>query len=669
EPDGSSWERLIHPDDMPSVLETLNNHLENQVPLYKTEHRIKTKSGEWKWILDTGKVTKRDAAGKALRAAGTHIDISERKENEKHVKIEHELDSKLARSKSLDQTIMICLAYAIEHAQMDCGGFYIEDESQGSFNLYKQIGFSDEYIKKTSSFPPDSPNAKIILDGKPFYTKEKNILKNDHSKKTDDLNSFVLLPVIHSNKVIGSLNVASGSSESIPEFSRTILEKIALQIGSFVIQSRNEDKLHQNQQDFNTLFNTIDDFLFILDLEGKMIFFNSVVTKRLGYNKKELFQQHVLMVHPPKRHAEANCKIEGMLKGTEEVCRVPLITKKGREIPVETIVKRGSWGGKDVLIEISRDTRERIKYEREIKENTERLEMALLASDAGLWDWNVSTKEIILNKKWFSLRGYDAIKANYDIDAWVELIHPEDKDATLKMLNDHIAGKTPFFQAEYRSSTKSGKYIWILDTGKVMEHDQAGNPLRVIGTNIDISSKKENEIILQQNFLQQELLSEIALELNSLIDFEKRINTTLEKIGRHTNVSRVYIFEDVSDGMATANTFEWCNIDILHQKDDLQGIPYEIIPSWKKILLDDGRVYSENIHELPEDLIEILEPQEVKSIIVYPLFLQGAFFGFIGFDECIRHKHWIKSELELLRTVSGIIANAYERKIMEQSII
>ncbi len=87
------------------------------------------------------------------------------------------------------------------------------------------------------------------------------------------------------------------------------------------------------------------------------------------------------------------------------------------------------------------------------------------------------------------------------------------------------------------------------------------------------------------------------------------------------------------------------------------------------MLFDKGCVFSENISELPDDLRAILEPQEIKSIIVYPLFVQGAFFGFIGFDECIRFKYWSKSELELLRTFSGIIANAYERKIMEQSII
>ncbi|MBK9392342.1 MAG: GAF domain-containing protein [Bacteroidetes bacterium] len=135
--------------------------------------------------------------------------------------------------------------------------------------------------------------------------------------------------------------------------------------------------------------------------------------------------------------------------------------------------------------------------------------------------------------------------------------------------------------------------------------------------------------------------------------FDQRMNNIMEKIGVHTDVSRVYIFENSADGLQSNNTYEWCNVGVTPQKDELQNVPYEIIPSWKKQLLGEGRVYSEDISDMPEDLKLILEPQEIKSIVVYPLFKMGEFFGFIGFDECTRNKKWSKSELEFLRTVSG----------------
>jgi PAS domain S-box-containing protein len=669
EPDISSWQKFVHPDDMPSLMEALNKHIKNEVSLYKVEYRVKTKTGEWKWILDSGKVIQRDDSGKAIRAAGTHTDISERKNIEVLRIMKHDLDLQLVKSKSLEETITICLESAIRNSQMECGGFYLEDESEGGFRLFQHIGLSDEFVKKTSYYPADSENARIIMAGNPLYAKYDEIVKNTSAGKKELLKSLAVLPVTLSGKIIGCMNIASRSSESISDYSRSVLENTALQIGSFIINAKNEDKLRQSKQDLDTLFDTIDDFLFILDMEGKMVHFNSTVTDRLGYNKSELNKENILMIHPKKRHEEAMTILLGMLNGTEEVCRVPLLSKDGYEIPVETIVKKGKWEGKDALIGISRDTKERIQYEKQLRENSERLEMALLAVDAGMWDLNLEKNELILNEKWLIMRGIEKNKTDYNLDTWKSLLHADDAEAAITELNNHLSKKTPYYQAEYRSMTRSGKYIWVLDSGKIMEYDAEGKPLRVIGINIDITAKKENELLLRQNLRQQEILSEMALELNSLDEFDIRINGVLKKIGSHTDVSRVYIFEDSSDGLVTDNTFEWCNKNVLPQLNELQAVPYEAIPSWKPMLINEGLIYSENVLELPDDLRVILEPQNIKSIIVYPLFVQGAFFGFIGFDECSVNKFWSKSELELLRTVSGIIANAYERKIMEQSII
>ena len=79
EPHVRAWERLVHPDDLPAVRAVLRRHLNGELPYYHTEHRMRTKQGEWKWVLDAGQVVERDASGKPLRATGIHKDITERK--------------------------------------------------------------------------------------------------------------------------------------------------------------------------------------------------------------------------------------------------------------------------------------------------------------------------------------------------------------------------------------------------------------------------------------------------------------------------------------------------------------------------------------------------------------------------------------------------------------
>ncbi|HAN93487.1 MAG TPA: hypothetical protein DCQ33_15600, partial [Nitrospira sp.] len=79
EPHVRTWEQLVHPDDLHQVMATVSSHLRGETPTYSSEHRLRTKSGAWCWVFDSGRVVKRDAKGAPLRAAGIHLDISDRK--------------------------------------------------------------------------------------------------------------------------------------------------------------------------------------------------------------------------------------------------------------------------------------------------------------------------------------------------------------------------------------------------------------------------------------------------------------------------------------------------------------------------------------------------------------------------------------------------------------
>lgn len=186
-----------------------------------------------------------------------------------------------------------------------------------------------------------------------------------------------------------------------------------------------------------------------------------------------------------------------------------------------------------------------------------------------------------------------------------------------------------------------------------------------------MKKSKEKEALekeLEQAYKQGQILSQIAISFNNPENFDTQINRTLKLIGQHSQVSRVYIFEDSKDGLYTSNTYEWCNDGILPQIGDLQNVPYEFLPSFKGIVIGNGILQSENISELPKDLFDILEPQNIKSIIILPIYISGNFIGFVGFDECVKIRTWSNSEIELLRTISTIISNAYERQEFTQKL-
>lgn len=174
--------------------------------------------------------------------------------------------------------------------------------------------------------------------------------------------------------------------------------------------------------------------------------------------------------------------------------------------------------------------------------------------------------------------------------------------------------------------------------------------------------EQEQPHSLSRSVQRQKLLADVAqLFLNPML-FHVQLEQALQWMGQDAEVSRIYIFEDSPNGLTTSNTYEWCNLGIEPQIQELQGVPYEYIPNWNRLLDQDGRIFSTDIHsELPEDILEVLGPQGIKSILILPLKKFDKRFGFIGFDECTRNRHWSQEDLELLRSLAGVISSAFER--------
>lgn len=168
----------------------------------------------------------------------------------------------------------------------------------------------------------------------------------------------------------------------------------------------------------------------------------------------------------------------------------------------------------------------------------------------------------------------------------------------------------------------------------------------------------------------QEALAEISLGFNSFGSFKEKINNALTVLGKTADVSRVYIFEEFNEGKSAKNTYEWCAPGVTPEIENMQNLRYEKdMPSLKPTLLNEGRLYAEDIHVLAKDMIEVLEPQDIKALIVYPISMGDEFFGFVGFDEVRETREWNNSEDKLLKTVSGIIGNAFSEYAAEQKLI
>jgi len=127
-----------------------------------------------------------------------------------------------------------------------------------------------------------------------------------------------------------------------------------------------------------------------------------------------------------------------------------------------------------------------------LRQSRQRLEVALLGTNDGLWDWDVQTNRVYLSPRWKTMLGYAEEELPDARDTWERLIHAQDREATLATLRDYLDGRQPVFQVEFRMLRKDGSWAWILSRGAALR-DEAGRPVRMAGSHTDITARKNAE--------------------------------------------------------------------------------------------------------------------------------------------------------------------------------
>lgn len=154
-------------------------------------------------------------------------------------------------------------------------------------------------------------------------------------------------------------------------------------------------------------------------------------------------------------------------------------------------------------------------------------------------------------------------------------------------------------------------------------------------------------------------------------DVEQAVQDILAMVGQKMNVSRVYVFENSDDNRFCSNTYEWCNIGITAEKDNLQNISYENdIPGYTDVFNEQGIFYCPDITALPKEYYDILEPQGVKSMLQCAIREGGVFRGYIGFDECVEQRLWTKEQIQMLTYFSEMLSLfLLKRRQQEKAVV
>lgn len=363
---GQLFVNYVHPDDRQRNMELFEPLISRKKDYCSHEVRYLTRDGSFRWVHVYARIGLNDK-DEITGTYGTLQDVTERKRAEE---FENEL---LHLAPKLTGISPSEINLAIDMALSRIGQFLEADRSYiFEFNA-DQNAMSNTFEWCNTGVYAEIENLQEIPVGlfpnwMEALNAHENILIPSVEKLPESWNgereilepqgikSLIVIPILTEINLIGFVGldyVKRTKDFHISEINN--LKVWSSMLASLINDQRTAILLEQTRQNYETFFNTIDDFLFVIDQQGNIIHTNNTVNDRLEFSKEELFNQSILSVHPADRREEANRIVGEMLAGVTEYCPVPIVTKSGMQIPVETRVKPGFWNGKEVIFGVSKD--------------------------------------------------------------------------------------------------------------------------------------------------------------------------------------------------------------------------------------------------------------------------------------------------------------------------
>jgi PAS domain S-box-containing protein len=240
-----------------------------------------------------------------------------------------------------------------------------------------------------------------------------------------------------------------------------------------------EIALRNREENLRTLFDTIDDFLFVLDMQGNIQSVNDTVLQRLGFSWEELHHQSLLMVHPQEHHAEVIQSVHEIAQGKRNYCAIPIQSKYGALIPVETYVTQGMWDGQPALFGVSKDVSA-------LKMSEAKFAAAFHENPAMIILSNAETGECIeVNETFCEKLGFTASEVIGKQTA--DLLHGQP-------LMDKLKNRQGIRNEETSICTRDGRHLSVLLSAEVIHPNNT--PYNVI-TAVDITERRQMEEALR----------------------------------------------------------------------------------------------------------------------------------------------------------------------------
>jgi len=600
-------------------------------------------------------------------------DITERKSAERLRDLQRDVALALSGVSGLKDGYHRCLQTALDCSQMDCGVIYTVDRDTGDLHLVAHAGLSDEYVQSVQSVPRDSKAGRLALEGEPIFANYRTLgVPLSPTQRSEDLRAVAVVPVTRRGQVVACLNVGSRTMEEVPEWSRTVLDTIAAQIGSTVVRLQAEEALRREHSLVSRITDTSPAGIMLVNREGKIVFANACAERILGMTREQIIGRYysasewsisdydgcplsdeaLPFTHVMATGAPVYDVRRAIVRpdGTRVLLRInaaPLLDETGRA---------------DGMVAAIDDVTEKVLAERSLRESEERFRGVFENAVLGLYRTARDGRVLMANPALVRMLGYESFEE-------LSRLNVEDGYAAESRRADFIRcieseGQVVGHEAAWKK--RDGAPLFVRENARVIR-DETGNVLYYEGTVEDVTERHRAEMRLRYRLDFEELVATISNDFISLSidEIDGGIERTLERLGRFVDVDRSLMMLMGDGGDHFDAVYEWHGAGIESNRVRLLNGKIECL-SWSiDRLTSEGSLNVPRVSDLQDQAHqtrEILQASGVQSLLATPIMIGGEFFGTLSLDVVQDERTWSDDEIALLKIVAEVFANALGRR-------
>lgn len=291
-----------------------------------------------------------------------------------------------------------------------------------------------------------------------------------------------------------------------------------------------EKSLRQSETRYKQIIEHAPTGIYEVDIiNSKFTSVNDIMCDVTGYTREEFLSMDpmVLLSEDSKPYLMERASRVAAGEKVPDTVEYKIHTKGGRELWVLASTKITYENGKPTRATVVlSDISERKRVEEALRISEERYALATRSAHVGVWDWDIQTNEFHLDPNVKAILGYGDAEIPNDLEVWSNYVHPDDKQAVMEAFQAHIDGYTPEFAYEHRMLHKEGSIRWIMARGTAIRNEH-GTPIRVVGTDTDITQRKQAEEALQAAY--DELEQRVAERTVELAKTNEQLKKEIEE--------------------------------------------------------------------------------------------------------------------------------------------